>query len=76
MGQLFGDDCIAIFTKFDLKVLKRNQVIITGLRDRTNGLWKIPLEPIPPAQQSSERSYPNQSNGILRHDTTKLKLSQ
>ena len=51
MGQLFDDDCITIFTKFDVKILKHNQVIITGLRNRTNGLWNIPLEPIPPAQQ-------------------------
>ena len=43
MGQLCDDDCITIFTKFDVIVLKHNQVIITGLRDRTNGLWNIPL---------------------------------
>ena len=38
MGQLCDDDCIAIFTKFDKNVLKHNQVIITNLRERTNGL--------------------------------------
>ena len=70
MGQLLNDDCIAIFAKFDVKILKHNQVITTGLRDRTNGLWNIPLEPSPPDQQSSKRSYPNQANGILCHDTT------
>ena len=43
IGQLFDDDCITIFTKFDVEILKHNQVIITGLRYRTNGLWKIPL---------------------------------
>ena len=76
MGQLFDDDCIAIFTKFDVKILKHNQLIITDLRDHINGLWNIPLEPNPPAQQSSKRSYPNQANGIICHDTTKHKLSQ
>ena len=53
------------------KHLKHNQVIITGLRDRTNGLWNIPLEPRPPAQQSSTRSHPSQANAILSYDTTK-----
>ena len=51
MGKLCDDNCIAIFNKFDAKILKHNQVIITGLRDHTNGLWNIPLEPRPPAQQ-------------------------
>ena len=43
MVQLCDDNCIAIFTKFDVKTLKQNQVIVTGLRDRTNSLWNIPL---------------------------------
>ena len=76
MVQLFDDDCIAIFTKFDVKILKNNQVMITGLRDCTNGLWNIPLEPSPPAQQSSKRSHPNQAKGILHNDTTKRELAQ
>ena len=76
MGQLCNDSCVAIFTKFYMKILKDNQIIITGSRDRTNGIWNIPLEPNPPAQQSSRRSHPNEANGILRHDTTKRKLSQ
>ena len=76
MGQLYDDDCVAIFTEFDVKILKQNQVILTGLRDRTNGQWNIPLEPTPPAQTSSNRSHPNQANRILRHDTTKRKLAQ
>ena len=76
MGQLCDDNCVAIFTKFDMKILKDNQIIITGLRDRTNGLWNIPLDPNHPAQQSSRQSHQNQANGILRHDTTKRKISQ
>ena len=59
-----------------MKILKHNQVIITLLRDRTNGLWNIPLEPSPHAQQQSKRSYPNQENGILCHDITNRKLAQ
>ena len=76
MGQLCDDDYVAIFTKFDVKILKHNRVIITGLRYRTNGLWNIPLGPNPPAQQSPNRSHPNQANGILRQDITKHELAQ
>ena len=43
MGQLCDYDCISIFTKFDVKILKHNKVIITGLCDRTNDLCNIPL---------------------------------
>ena len=76
MRQLCDDSCISIFTKFDVKILKHNQVIITGLRDHTNVLWNIPLDPSSPTQQSPKISYPNQANGILRHDTTNHKLPQ
>ena len=74
--KLFDDDCIAIFAKFDVKILKQNQVIITGLRDHTNGLCNIPLEPSSPAQQSLTRSHPRQANGILCYDTTKCQLAK
>ena len=76
MWQLFDDNFIAIFTKFDVNILKHNQVIITGLRDRTNGLWNIPVEPSLPAQQSSKRSHLNQANDILRHDITNREFTQ
>ena len=76
MGQLCNDDCVAIFTKYDVNILKHNQVIITGLRDRTNCLWNIPIGPCPPNQQSPTLSNPNQANGILCQDITKRKLAQ
>ena len=76
MGQLCDDGYVAIFTKFDLKILKHNRAIFTGFRDRTGGLWNTPLELNPSAQKSSRRYLPNQANVILRHDTTKHKLSQ
>ena len=76
MGQLYNDNCVTIFTKFDIKILKHNQVIITGLQDQTNILWNIPLGPCPPTQQSPTRSHTNQANGILHQDITKRELAQ
>ena len=76
MGQLYDDDCVTIFTKYDVKFLNHNQVIITGLLDWTNGLWNTPLGPCPPTQQSPTCSHPNKANGILRQDINKLELAQ
>ena len=75
-GQLCDDNCIAIFTNFDVKCLTQNQVIVTGLRERNNGLWNIPLEPSTPAQQSSTRYHPCQANRILLYGTTNHELAK
>ena len=62
-AQLCDDDCIAIFSKFDVKIVKKDTVIITGKRT-TNGLWEIPL------------ATPSlQANGILRLDKSKAELA-
>ena len=53
LAQLCDDDCLAIFSKFDVKIVKNQKIIITGTRT-PNGLWSIPLH------------TPNhQANGIL-----------
>jgi hypothetical protein len=56
-------DCIAIFSKFDVKTVKKDTVIITGKRT-TNGLWEIPLA-----------TTSHQANGILRLDKSKAELA-
>jgi hypothetical protein len=56
LAQLFDDDCIAIFNKYDVKTLKNDKVIITGTH-MSNGLWSLPLKP-----------PQHQANGILRTD--------
>ena len=72
MGQLFDDDCIAIFTKFDVKILKHNQVITTGLRDRTNVLYNITLEPSPPLnnhQNAPIQTKPTEFSAMIPPNT-------
>jgi hypothetical protein len=64
LSKLCDDDCLAIFSKFDVKILKDDNVIITGRR-MENGLWSIPLN----------SSSPHQANGILRTDTVKNELA-
>ena len=43
IGQLCDDDCVAIFTKYDLRVMKDGTMIIKGHRNKSNGLWHVPL---------------------------------
>jgi hypothetical protein len=64
LAQLCDDDCIAIFNKYDVKILKNNEVIITGTRTN-NGLWSIPINNTPN----------HQANGILRTDKPKQELA-
>jgi hypothetical protein len=64
LPQLCDDDCIALFTKYDVKILKQNEVIITGTR-MPNGLWSLPILATPS----------HQANGILRLDKPKQELA-
>ena len=67
LAQLCDDDCIAIFTNYDVKIVKDREVIITGRRE-SSGLWSIPINPT--AKQ-------HQANGILlRTDKPKRELAE
>ena len=65
LAQLCDDDCIALFTKYNVKIIKNDHVIITGRR-MDNGLWSIPISSSPSSHQA---------NGILRTDKTSHDLA-
>jgi hypothetical protein len=44
IGQLC-DDCVALFSKYHVDIIKDGKIIIKGKRNTTNGLWNIPLAP-------------------------------
>ena len=44
LGQLCDDNCIALFTKYNVHIIKNDQVIIQGKRE-ANGLWLVPIDP-------------------------------
>jgi hypothetical protein len=82
LAQLCDDDCIAIFNKYEVKIMKNNEIIIQGSR-MPNGLWSLPLSnpsPAPtdrllnPVKKLPDLS-PHQANGILRTDKTKQELA-
>ena len=45
IGQLCDDDCLAIFDKEHLHVIKDDQVILKGFRNDKDKLWHIPFPP-------------------------------
>ena len=65
LSQLCDDDCVAIFTRFEVQILKNDKIIITGKR-MPNGLWSLPLMSRPV----------HRINGILRLDRPKQDLAE
>jgi hypothetical protein len=66
LAQLCDDDCTAIFNKYDVKILKNDEIIINGTR-MPNGLWSLPIsDPSPPqAYIPPLKTPPHQANGML-----------
>ena len=65
LSQLCDDDCIELSTKYGVKIIKQEQVIINGKLEY-NGPWSITLKLAPP---------PLQANGILCLDQTNQSLA-
>ena len=43
LGQLAEDDCKIVLTNNQLVAIKDDRVILTGTRNRNDGLWDIPI---------------------------------
>jgi hypothetical protein len=80
IGQLCDDDCVALFTKYNVKIYKNGKVIIVGKRNDTNGLWNIPLAP-KNSDSPTTNATPappiacHSANGALRQVKTKQDLA-
>ena len=76
IGQLCDDDCIKIFTKYDVHIIRHNEILIRGKRT-DNELWKIPLSNNQPTIVSNTPVTAAQkqvANGIIKVDTKKSEL--
>ena len=71
IGQLCDDICAALFTKYQVKIIKNGQVIIVGRRNATNGLWNIPLAPKAPLPAQLAAPPHNLANGAIQDIRTK-----
>ena len=75
--QLCDDDCIAIFTKYDVQTIQRNEILIRG-KQAYNELWKIPLSNTQPTLvfNTTETAAEQQvANGIIKVENTKSELA-
>jgi hypothetical protein len=79
IGQLCDDECVALFTKYGVKILKHGKVIITGKHNAKNGLWNIPLAPkdnsSPTTQPQPTNRPQHQANGAIQNLQTKQDLA-
>lgn len=57
IGQLCDDDCLALFHKKILWILKNNEVILKGKRNSYDGIWDVPFQ-----QPTSPKSVPSSAN--------------
>ena len=69
IGQLFDDDCVAVFDKKHLKVLKNQQLVLQGNRNLTDGLWDVPMPVQYPTFQPT-------INVIIKRNQTKIQLAE
>jgi hypothetical protein len=60
-----ADDCVAIFSKYNVTLLKNNEIIIKGNR-MPNGLWSLPF---------ASNTPPHRANSILRTDKPRQELA-
>ena len=76
IGQLCDDDCVAIFSKYNVKILKNNKVLIRGKRT-DNGLWQLPLSTNHTVKNTSPPPTSHHAaNAVIRLDTTKGELAE
>ena len=68
IGQLCNDDCIAVFTKENMKVLKDEKIILHGIRNQSDGLWDVPLHT---PMKSIEKA-----NAIINKNQSKQQLAE
>ena len=76
IGQLCDDDCVAIFSRYNVKILKNNKVLIRGKRT-DNGLWQLPLSADHVIHGTSPQPKEQHvANAVIRLDTTKGELAE
>ena len=78
LGQLCDDDCNIFLDKHSMRVFKNNNLILTGLRNHTDGLWDVSVStqthPTTPSAPSS--AFNQAANVIIRKNQTTKQLAQ
>ena len=75
IGKLCDDDCIALFTKYNVRIVKNGEVIIEGRRNPNNGLYMIPLSPRQPTPIAEAPKKSLKALSMIRCAKTKADLA-
>ena len=73
--QLCDDYYAAIFSNYNLKIIKDGNIIINGQRNRTRGLLKIHLEPKPPPPAPTNKNQQKLACSAIQTKATKSDLA-
>jgi len=73
IGQLCNDNCIAIFTKEKMFIINQGQLILTGMRNYTDGLWDVRCNHS--SQQTHKYTTTNNLNVLTSRDKTSYELA-
>ena len=78
LGQLADDGCEIVLSESKLTASKNNNIILTGYRNYSDGLWDIPIPQPTALTQKSTKSelVHHKANVIIRKDKTKMELAQ
>ena len=71
VGQLCDDGCCVCFDNNGVNVIKNETIIMNGRRNKTDGLWDVPLDRM---QGNSKKT--NNLNYIITKDKSKTELAQ
>ena len=63
IGQLYDDDCLALFNKEKVFIFQQNKLILKGKRNHFNGMWTVPV----PIQLISHSLPTKSKNNLLQH---------
>ena len=78
MGPLCDDDCNVIFSKKHMAVIKNNEVILRGKRNKYDDLWDIPIEKtiITPSNIGATQPHPALYAQLCKKNLAKTNLSK
>ena len=77
VGQLCDDDCVAIFDKHAMHIYKNAQIILSGNRNKTDGLWDVAFPNQPRISENTTINNTSlQANAIIEKNMPKTHLAQ
>jgi hypothetical protein len=75
IGQLCDNDCAAIFSKYHFHIIKDGSLIIKGPRNKSYGLWTVPIAPTSSPLTNPTNLPPHLACSVINATSTKSDLA-